>query len=120
MSLRGEHFVAGTAEAWGGEPFAAGDPVTGEALAPTYREATPTQVDAAATAAADAAAEFAGSAPVVRAGLLRAIADGLVALGDELVARVGAETALPAPRVQNERARTVLQLQQFMYFQRPS
>ena len=113
MSLRGEHFVAGVAEAWGGEPFTAFDPTSGEALAPQYREATPTQVDAACAAAAEAAAEFAGSAPVVRAGLLRAIADGLVALGDELVARVCAETALPAPRVQGERARTVLQLQQF-------
>jgi len=113
MSLRGEHFVGGVAEASGGEPFAACDPTTGAALAPTYHEAAPALVDAAVTAAADAMAEFAGSAPVVRAGLLRAIADGLVALGDELVARVCAETALAAPRVQSERARAVLQLQQF-------
>jgi NADP-dependent aldehyde dehydrogenase len=44
---------------------------------------------------------------------LRAIADGITALGDELVQRVSAETALPAPRVLAERARTVNQLQQF-------
>jgi alpha-ketoglutaric semialdehyde dehydrogenase len=113
VTLRGEHFVAGIAEAAGGDAFAACDPLTGAALAPTYREATGGQVDAACVAAAAAAAEFAGCAPVVRAGLLRAIGDGLVALGDELVARVVAETALPAQRAQNERARTVLQLQQF-------
>ena len=52
MSLRGEHFVAGVAEAWGGEPFTAFDPTSGEALAPQFREATPTQVDAAFAAAA--------------------------------------------------------------------
>jgi alpha-ketoglutaric semialdehyde dehydrogenase len=111
--LRGQHVVAGVGEAGGGVPFTAVDPQTGAALAPTYHDATPAQVDRACAAAAAAAAALRRAKPAVRAALLRAIADGLEALGDELVAVVSAETALPAPRVQNERARTCGQLRQF-------
>lgn len=112
-TLRGVHFVAGAAEATGGESFSAIDPLTGAALAPAFPEATAEQIDRACEAAAAAKLPFLATPPAQRAQLLRHIADGLVALGDELVQRVTAETALPAPRVLNERARTVLQLQQF-------
>jgi NADP-dependent aldehyde dehydrogenase len=112
-SLRGVHFVAGDEDTTGGEPFHAIDPLTGEALAPGYREATAEQIDRAGDAAAAAKLPFLATPPARRAELLRRIADGLVDLGDELVQRVTAETALPTPRVQNERGRTVLQLQQF-------
>lgn len=113
MNVRGEHFVAGAAESGTGPSFAATDPVTGSALAPEYRDPSADQVDRACAGAAAAAVAFAATPPTVRARLLRAIADGLLGLGDELIARVTAETALPAPRVQGERGRTVLQLQQF-------
>lgn len=113
MTLRGEHFVAGVGEPGGGEPFAACDPTTGRDLAPAYREASLDQVDRAAVAADAASLAFRHSEPAVRAALLRAIAEGLVALGDELVQRVVAETALPAARATAERGRSVLQLQQF-------
>lgn len=113
MSLRGVHFVAGEAVPGEGAPFAAVDPTSGAALPPGYCDASPAQVDRAAAAAAAAAPAFLATPPAVRARLLRAVADGLTALGDPLVARVAAETALPAPRIQGERARTVLQLQQF-------
>lgn len=113
MTPRGEHWVAGGAEGGGGESFSAVDPIAGTALLPNYREASGTQIERACAAAGDAALPFAAVEPAVRARLLRTIADGLVALGDDLVQRVTAETALPAARVQNERARTVLQLQQF-------
>lgn len=113
MTLRGEHFVGGVAEAGGGAAFHAIDPVTGGALVPEYHEATPEQVERACSAAGAARAPLLATPPAQRAGLLRAIADGLSALGDELVQRVVAETALPAVRAQNERARTITQLQQF-------
>ncbi|HEX5050660.1 MAG TPA: aldehyde dehydrogenase (NADP(+)) [Planctomycetota bacterium] len=111
--LRGEHFVAGAREAGHGEPFTGIDPLTGTQLAPDYREASGDQIDRAAAAAGEAAAPFAACEPGVRAQLLRAIGDGLMALGDDLVQRIGAETALPKARVEGERGRTVLQLQQF-------
>ncbi|MCA8952146.1 MAG: aldehyde dehydrogenase (NADP(+)) [Planctomycetes bacterium] len=113
MKLRGEHFVAGAAESGGGESFTAVDPTTGAALEPGYAEAAPEQVDRACAAAAAAHAELQDSVPGDRADLLRAVATGLLALGDELVARVTAETALPRARVEAERGRTVNQLRMF-------
>ena len=111
--LRGEHFVGGAAEPGGGEPFAAIDPLSGAPLAPRYAEATPAQVDRACAAAAAAKQPFLATPPAQRAALLRAIADGLVGLGDALVQRVTAETALGPARVLSERGRTCNQLQQF-------
>ncbi len=114
MSLvSGQHFVAGSGEFGRGELFTAIDASSGAALAPDYREASDEQIDRACAAAATATTAFAGSPARARANLLRAIGDGLVALGDTLVARVTSETALPAARVLAERGRTVLQLQQF-------
>jgi len=111
--LRGLQWIAGEALAGSGATFQACDPQSGVGRGPWYGEASPAQVDAAAAAADTASLPFAAAPRTQRAALLRAIADGLLALGDELVDCVGAETALPAGRVQNERARTVLQLQQF-------
>lgn len=113
MELSGMHFVAGSAEAGSGEIFHGMNPVAGEQLEPGYAEASAEQIARACDAAAAAAPDFAASIPKQRADLLRAIGDGLAALGDELVHRVQAETALPAARVEGERARTVMQLQQF-------
>jgi len=111
--LQGEHFVAGRVERGQGDSFSALDPNSGEPLAPSYQEAGDEQVARACQAANDAAAPFAATPPEVRAALLRKIGDGLRELGDELVERVHRETALPEARVEGERARTVLQLQQF-------
>ncbi|MCA8966757.1 MAG: aldehyde dehydrogenase family protein, partial [Planctomycetes bacterium] len=103
-ALEGMHFVAGRVEQGGGEPFHGIDPKSGAELAPAYREATGEQIERAAQAAGAAAAEFAATSPQQRAALLRAIGDGLDALGDTLVERCSAETALPAARINGERA----------------
>ncbi|MFK7742614.1 MAG: aldehyde dehydrogenase (NADP(+)) [Planctomycetota bacterium] len=112
-SLDGLHFIAGKAEAGSGEAFHGLDPHSGEQHKPDYCEASPEQIQRACAAAAAAAPVFAARGAKVRAELLRAIGDGLAALGDELVQRVQAETALPTARIEGERARTVMQLQQF-------
>jgi len=109
----GQHFIAGSAEAGEGAAFSAFDPTRGVDLEPSFCDASPAQVDRACAAAARAAEAFAASPPAARAALLRSIAQGLLDLGDELVERVQAETALPAARVQGERGRTVMQLRQF-------
>jgi 2,5-dioxopentanoate dehydrogenase len=111
--LTGAHYIGGRAVAGGGATFTAVDPIAGTPLTPEYRAATTEQVAAAAAAAGEASAAFAATTRAQRASLLRAIADGLMALGEDLVARVVAETALPPARVQGERARTIAQLQQF-------
>ena len=113
MPRLGEHFIAGVAELGGGEAFTAVDPIGGGPLGPEYREATPGQVGRAAAAAGAASAALQAAGPAAHAALLRAIAGGLLELGDELLECVMAETALPLARVQGERGRTIGQLQGF-------
>jgi alpha-ketoglutaric semialdehyde dehydrogenase len=80
-----------------------------------------TDETADATLAADAALRAAEASFVVfraapaetRARLLEAIADEILALGDDLLSVTDAETGLGLPRLQGERARTVGQLRRF-------
>ena len=71
------------------------------------------KVDLAATAAARSFRAYANSAPALRACFLREIAAGIERLGDELIDCVQHETALPAARINGERARTCMQLRLF-------
>jgi alpha-ketoglutaric semialdehyde dehydrogenase len=71
------------------------------------------ELDAAARAAAEAFRDYSRRSGRERAQLLRGIAAGLEALGDTLIECVHRETALPAARVANERARTCMQLRLF-------
>ena len=48
-----------------------------------------------------------------RADFMRAIAKELDALGDTLIETAAADTHLPAPRLQNEKTRTVYQLNSY-------
>jgi NADP-dependent aldehyde dehydrogenase len=70
-------------------------------------------VDEALAAAEAAFAEYGRTDPQVRAGFLEAIADEIVAAGDELLATAESETALGLPRLTSERGRTVNQLRLF-------
>src|SRR5688572_28091636 len=70
-------------------------------------------VDQAATAAAAAFRDYSRRPGTERARLLRRIAEGIEELGDTLIECVTRETALPAARVVNERARTCMQLRLF-------
>ena len=113
MELQGMSLIAGAPAGRGGTIFHAVDPATGESLEPGFHEATEKDVDQAletAEAAFEAYREIGSGA---RAGFLRAIADELVALGDELLHRASAETALLLPRLTGERARAVGQLRLF-------
>jgi len=70
-------------------------------------------VDAAARAAEAAFEAFAALPPAPRAAFLRSIADRLASRDNGLVERAGAETALPRPRLESERARTANQARLF-------
>ncbi len=113
MALHGKNSIGaglsgeGTTELWGL------DPATGQRLDPAFREATDGEIDAACEGAARAAAPYAGLAPERRAAFLEAAADAILELGEALVERTAAETALPPPRLEAERARTVGQLRLF-------
>jgi 2,5-dioxopentanoate dehydrogenase len=75
--------------------------------------ASPEEVNEAAEAAAAAFYPYSRSAPALRARFLRAIADGIEALGGTLIACAAHETALPDARLMGERGRTCAQLRMF-------
>jgi alpha-ketoglutaric semialdehyde dehydrogenase len=70
-------------------------------------------VDEALVGAEEAFLEVRRAEPHARAGLLDAIADEIVAAGDDLLATADSETALGLPRLTSERGRTVHQLRLF-------
>jgi NADP-dependent aldehyde dehydrogenase len=90
--------------------FRAQNPATGETLDGDYYEATVGEIDAAVRAADRAFEPYSSLHPIRRAEFLRAVAQQILALGDRLLERAGAETALPPGRLESERARTVSQI----------
>lgn len=89
------------------------NPATGERLEPAYANASPEEVERACALAAQAAGDYARRSPKDRAAFLRRIAENLEGLGDVLIERADAETALGATRLTGERARTANQLRMF-------
>ncbi|MFC9327294.1 aldehyde dehydrogenase (NADP(+)) [Kitasatospora sp. NPDC057015] len=87
------------------------DPRTGEHRAQVAVEAGSSDVDRAVRAAAGAAHALADRP--LRAALLRAAADHLERAADEVIAVADAESALGAPRLAGELARTTYQLREF-------
>jgi NADP-dependent aldehyde dehydrogenase len=112
-TLLGHNFINGGRSATGSVSLHSLDATTGEALPLSFMEATREEVDAAALAAEEAYPAYRTTTALQRATFLDAIADQLDALGDEFIAMVCRETALPAGRIQGERARTSGQMRLF-------
>jgi 2,5-dioxopentanoate dehydrogenase len=112
MELTGQNLIGGE-NAGGGVAFRAVDPATGAALEPAFREGDAAPADRALAAAEAVFPAYARTTPRERAAFLRAIADEVVGLGDELLQCAHAETGLPAARLGGERTRTVNQLRLF-------
>ncbi len=96
--------------------FQAEDPATGQPLLPVFRAADDVEVDRACERAERAFEVYGDSRKTpasARAEFLRAIAAGLESSGAEICARAGAETGLPAARLQSELGRTTNQLRMF-------
>ncbi|MGO8609214.1 aldehyde dehydrogenase family protein, partial [Rhizobium johnstonii] len=79
----------------------------------SFAGATKEQVEAATSLAWDAFPVYKETSLDARARFLEAIAEGIVALGDDLVMRAIDETGLPRGRIEGERARTGGQLRLF-------
>jgi len=109
----GHNFINGERSAQGQVRLQSFDATTGEELPHPFCEATQDEVDAAAQAAAAAYQPYRSLPASQRAAFLDAIADELDALGDDFINVVCRETALPAPRIQGERARTSGQMRLF-------
>ncbi|HKR21350.1 MAG TPA: aldehyde dehydrogenase family protein, partial [Pyrinomonadaceae bacterium] len=113
MTLQGTSIIGFQRGADGGATLQGFNPVTNENLLPIYFSASRAEVDHATQLAHDAFATYSQTTGAERARFLRAIAVNIEALGDELITRANAETALPEARLRNETARTCNQLRLF-------
>ena len=111
--ILGHNYIGGTRSAAGTLALHSHDAHTSEALPYVFIQANAAEVDAAAQAAAAAYPAFRNLSASRRADFLDAIATQLDALGDDFVALVTRETALPNARIQGERARTSGQMRLF-------
>lgn len=113
-SLHGKQIIGGQAQCSAPDQcFKAFNAATGEALEPSFCEATAADIDRALTLAEEAFEPYRLLPAEKRAAFLEAIADQVEALGDALLERAHAETALPMPRLTGERARATGQARQF-------
>ncbi|OBF48363.1 aldehyde dehydrogenase (NADP(+)) [Mycolicibacterium monacense] len=109
----GQMLIAGAAVRGVGAEIHGFDPTAGIELGPGYRYGDASHVDAACAAAAAAFGPYRSTPAQARARLLEAIADSLVAITDDLVARAHAESGLPRARLTGELGRTAGQLRLF-------
>lgn len=113
MKLHGHNFIGHSASGSSAQTFRAVAPASGNPIDPEFYQATADDVDKAVRLAADAFPRYRGTGPADRARLLREIAREIEALGDDLIERANAETALGVDRLRGERARTMGQLRMF-------
>lgn len=113
LNLTGHNYIGGERIASGSIQHKSIDASTGEALPYVFIQATPEEVDAAAVSAAAAYPIYRNLSAARRAEFLEAIANEIDELGDDFVAIVTQETALPAGRIQGERGRTSGQMRLF-------
>ncbi len=113
MTLTGDMLIGAATVRGSGDAFQAINPATGEALSPTFHSGRAGDVERACALAEAAFDTYRATPPEARARFLEAIAEGLEALGDTLIARAHAESALPVARLQGERGRTASQLRLF-------
>lgn len=111
-AVDGSIIVAGQARG-GQATFRAIDPSANAPVGPAFAESGMIDVADACAAAQAAAPALAALSPDARAAFLEACAEGILAIGDNLVATAMRETGLPRPRLEGERMRTVNQLRLF-------
>ncbi|HGY9625778.1 aldehyde dehydrogenase (NADP(+)) [Pseudomonas juntendi] len=111
--ILGHNYIGGQRSAQGSIQLQSLDATTGEPLPGLFSQATEAEADAAAKAAATAFPSYRNLPASRRAEFLDAIADELDALGDDFIATVCRETALPSARILGERGRTSAQMRLF-------
>ncbi len=112
MTFDGSILIGSRAER-GSAAFHGVNPATGETLPQAFGEATADDVAEACALAEAASPAFAALPPATRAAFLEAVADAIVAIGDDLITTAMAETGLPRMRLEGERGRTSGQLRMF-------
>lgn len=117
-TLTGKNIIGNSISGEGSITFFAENPANGEQLQPAFHEAAEKEVWRAIEAAADAFQVYRNKSGKERAAFLEAIADEILAIGDDLITRCMEETGLPQARLIGERGRTVNQLKLFASYLR--
>lgn len=113
MELTGKNIIGHALQAEGKETFFAVNPATGDQIEPGFNEASTEEIDSAIRKASAAFQVYRNKSGKEKAELLEAIADEIIAIGDDLITRCMEETGLPEARLMGERGRTVGQLKLF-------
>ncbi|MCC8396605.1 aldehyde dehydrogenase (NADP(+)) [Paraburkholderia sp. MMS20-SJTR3] len=114
MPITGEMLIGRKAVRGEEKALRAFNPATGSDIAePVFGTGTVANVNAACELAQQAFDSYRQLPLAVRAEFLERIADGITALGDELIERAQAESGLPKARLEGERGRTTGQLKLF-------
>jgi NADP-dependent aldehyde dehydrogenase len=113
MALSPELLIGASRVSGSAGVFRAVDPARGTTLEPAFTLADAAQVARACELAAEAFDVYRETALSERAAFLETIAVEIEALGEALIERAMAETALPRARLEGERARTCTQLRLF-------
>ena len=113
MPITGHNFIGFSRSAIHKNYLQAVDPLTGKDLPEKFASAAPEEIELAMHLATKAYITCRKMAGAAKATFLNAIADEILALGDELIDRAVLETALPPARIVGERGRTVGQLRLF-------
>ncbi|MCZ2896862.1 aldehyde dehydrogenase (NADP(+)) [Burkholderia thailandensis] len=113
MQITGEMLIGAAAVRGTEGTMRAYDPARGVELEPTFGAGGAGDVDRACRLANAAFDSFRHAPLETRARFLEAVAERIVGLGDQLIERAHAESALPVARLEGERARTVGQLRLF-------
>jgi NADP-dependent aldehyde dehydrogenase len=113
MKLSGKNNIGFSWSAKGSKTFKAFDPAANNFLKEEFFLATADELDQIMQLAESAFRVYNRKTAAERALFLEAIADEIMALGDDLISRCVAESGLPAARITGERARTTGQLRLF-------
>jgi alpha-ketoglutaric semialdehyde dehydrogenase len=113
MPLNGEMFIGHSAIKGSGEAIRGVDAASAVPLEPAYGGATAADLERACALASAAFDDYRARPLAERAAFIEAIAEKILAIGDDLIERAMAESGLPRARLEGERGRTVGQLRMF-------
>ena len=111
--IKGINYIGGEVSAKGDKVFSTFDPQRNQETDWKFHEATESEIDTAAELASEAFKIYKDVSGARKAEFLRAIADEIEALGDDLIAVYVQESGLPEGRAKGERGRTMGQLKAF-------
>ena len=113
MQLSGAQYIGNSPSNKGSKTFFGINPALDISLEGEFYEATAEEVDQAVEKAHSAFYAYRATTPEQKATFLERIGEEILALGEVLIERSMAETALPEGRLKGERGRTVNQLKLF-------